>query len=448
MTAAVRWNSLQRLKFGRIVILGADALLLVAVIAGASVHRYAMKTVGKDTAPSIIAAQHIKSALADMDADAVNELLGAPIAMATADKAYEARRVEASKALIEAAKNITYGDAEQKPIETLQVGIGTYERLIQQARDLHQSGSPAVVAAYRDAAAVMDRTLLPAADALDAANNNESEKTYEGKSADSLLARWLVGFAGLLALGALGWTQLYITRLTRRMINPLLLAATFVTLAVTGFALLAMSSEQRHLKVAKEDSFASLHALWRARAVSYQANSDESRYLLDPAHAGEDQAAFFAKSDSLVRLPASVDLHSLLAREANGVKVEGFSGYLADELNNITFPGEREAAVTSLATWERYLAIDAAMRKLERDGQHAQAVALCLGASEGQSDWAFEQFDKALLATLDINQAAFDDAVAKGFAALNLLEIEAAVAAAAAAVLVFMGCAARIREYE
>ena len=35
------------------------------------------------------------------------------------------------------------------------------------------------------------------------------------------------------------------------------------------------------LKVAKEDAFDSVRALWLARAVAYDANSDGSRWLLD-----------------------------------------------------------------------------------------------------------------------------------------------------------------------
>jgi len=132
-----QWNTLQILQGSRAALIALDVLLLIAAIAGARVHRDAMKTVGKDSAPSIIAAQHIKSALADLDADAANELLGAPGAMSDAVKAYEARRVEAAEALIAAAENITYGESERTPIQSLQVGMGTYERLIQRARDLH-----------------------------------------------------------------------------------------------------------------------------------------------------------------------------------------------------------------------------------------------------------------------------------------------------------------------
>jgi HAMP domain-containing protein len=445
---AERWNTLEILKASRIALVVLDGLLVIAAIAGARVHRDAMKTVGKDSAPSIIAAQHIKSALADMDADAANELLGAPGTTSDAVKAYESRRVEAAKALIAAAENITYGESERTPIQSLQVGMGTYERLIQRARDLHERGDAKFAAAYRDGAKLMDETLLPAADALDTANNEVLERTYEGQSGNSAAARLFLGFTGWLLLGALVAVQVFLTRRTRRTLNPLLVAATLLAAGTLQYTMSAMATEQRQLKVAKEDAFTSIHALWRARAVSYWANSDESRYLLDQEHSAEYERGFFTKSALLAKLPSNIGIAEVASAERNATHVDGFSGYLADELNNITFPGEREAAVDTLLRYEDYLVVDQQIRQFERGGRRQQAVDLCTGAQVGQSDWAFDRFDKALGATLDINQNAFEEAVGKGLSVLDWLEIKASVAAAAIAVLLFLGLAARIREYE
>ncbi len=71
--ALQRMNTLQTLWAGLYLIWALDAMLLFAAITGVQVHRDAMKTVGKDTAPSIIAAQHIKTSMADMDANVANE---------------------------------------------------------------------------------------------------------------------------------------------------------------------------------------------------------------------------------------------------------------------------------------------------------------------------------------------------------------------------------------
>jgi hypothetical protein len=447
-SATSRWNTLQILIAVRIALILSTVLLLFAVLAGVAVHRGAMKTVGKDSAPSIIAAQHIKSALADMDADAINELLSPASAEAANFRAYESRRIEAAAALVSAAENITYGNSERAPIRTLQIGLGTYERLIQKARDLHASGSPNFLAAYRDAGAMMDGTLLPAADALDQANNSVLEESYESQSAKSFFARAAILTLGLLSLAAFAWSQIFLTARTRRTLNPLLLAATLLTLLLAGYTFVAMSREQSQLRIAKEDAFTSIHALWRARAVAYQANADESRYLLDPANAAADEQAFSNRAALLVTVPAGMTIDQIVAAAAAGHHVYGFNGYLAEELNNITFRGEREAANQALQSFARYLAIDAQLRALEQHGQHQQAIDLCLGTMPGESDWAFAQFDQAVDRTLTINQRAFDDAVQSGFSGLAGLELQACILAGIIATLTFVGLAPRLREYQ
>jgi hypothetical protein len=153
------------------------------LVVGARTHRAATKTVGRDTAPSIIAAQHIKTAMAGMDAAEAGALLGKPARIPQMLQTYEARRLEASKALIAAAENITYGDQERVPIQTIEVGLGNYAELAQRARDMHD------VAAYRQAADLADSKLYPAADALDKANRDALDRIYENQLSYSLATR-------------------------------------------------------------------------------------------------------------------------------------------------------------------------------------------------------------------------------------------------------------------
>jgi hypothetical protein len=293
----------------------------------------------------------------------------------------------------------------------------------------------------------MDRTLLPAADALDQANNRVLERTYASQSARSFAARAFVLLAGFGAILLLIAMQFFLSRRMRRLMNPLLLLATLLTFLLTLYAWHAMESERAQLKVAKEDAFTSIHALWQARALAYQAHGEESRYLLDPAHANEYEDAFSALSASLATLPTDRGRDQVLADLRRGTHVNNFTGFLADELNNITFPGEQAAAVASLATWEAYLDVDAKIGQFARAGQSRQAVELCLGDSAGQSNWAFDRFDQALLATLVINQKMFDASVEKGLSPLRGLEIATSIAAALIAICVWLGLAPRLREY-
>ena len=68
------------------------------------------------------------------------------------------------------------------------------------------------------------------------------------------------------------------------------------------------------------------------------------------------------------------------------------TGYLAAELNNITFPNRLVAAKETLQKFLDYLKIDQQIRDL-KDEQ--EAVELCFGTKPGQSNWAFKRFDAA-----------------------------------------------------
>ena len=448
-----RWHTLHLLQVGRTLILLLDALLFIAVVSATEAHRAALKTVGRDAAPSIIAAQHIKTAVAGMDVDVANELLNSPENSAPSLSNYDAERTDAATSLVTAAENITYGEAERGPIRTLQNGLAVYEDLAQRARDFHEDlkGADAkgdtALDAYRQAETMTDRSLLPAADDLDRANDAVLETTYRSESFWSAGSRFFILVAALALLFTLAVAQVMMSQRMHRTLNLPLLAATLLLAVVALRGISAVSSSHRDLKRAKEDAFTSIRALWRARATAYAANSEESRYLLDPAHAAAEERSFLGHAAALATEPADLSPEQLIAAEREGHRVDGFTGYLADELNNVTFHGEREAALETVAAWERYRALDGEIRRLEHAGQHARAVELCIGTQPGESDWAFARFDRALGRTLAINQGAFDAAVEDGFGDLRNLELLAGVAALVAAGLVLWGFAPRIREY-
>ena len=422
-----------------------DIVLLIALLNGGRIHRAGLQTVGKDTVPSIIAAQHIKSALADMDANAANELLAQGGEAAAAVQAYEARRQEALEALITAAQNITYGDNERGPILRIQLGLGTYEARIQRARDLRQEGNEGFVAAYGIAADLIDREILPAADALDGANLDVLERAYENQHRRSVAARGLIMATAVVVLAVLAWVQMLLTGRTHRLINVPLLLATCITVGVTYYSLRVLAQAQNDLKIAREDAFTSIHALWRARAVAYAANADESRYLLDRQNAPKHEQEFFAKRDTLAKLPEGATFQSVVRQ--GGTRVNGFTGYLADALNNITFPGEGEASLETLRRFGEYLRTNGQIRALERGGHQKEALALCTGTKPGESNWAFNQFDSALDRTLTINQNAFDGAIKNGFSILAPFDLQMSICAVLIGVLALLGLMQRIREY-
>ncbi|MGC2661976.1 MAG: hypothetical protein WA324_28785 [Bryobacteraceae bacterium] len=439
-------STFERFQWNLYFLLAFDALFLIAVLGAGYVHREALQTIGRNSAPSIIAAQHIKSAVAAIDANAADELLVKPMEGAAFRTNYVRARDEAGEGLIAAAENITYGDSERIPIDHLETGLGDYESAVQRAIDLHDRNDPAAIDAYQVAARIADDKLLPAADSLDDANLNVMERAYAvAKSRDSIV-RLAAMVAGFLLLAALIYVQGLISERTRRTLNLPLVVATLAAFLYMAFAYRALTTEANSLKIAKEDAFRSIHLLWQARANAYVARAHLSRYLLGGAEAEADSKAFLDAAGRVAALPVGETFDQVASQATDNRRVENFTGYLAEELRNITFYGELDAAQETLRTWGQTATMYGNVLALERTGQKAQAIKLCTGLDSTNSG-AFRRFDSSLGQTLDINQHAFDDAVNRGFAALSFFELTAFIAATLIAALCVLGVWQRLREY-
>lgn len=439
----------QILKRGMYATWGASLLLLVLSILGVQQQRQAIKTVGKDATPSIITAQRLKDAMAGMDANAASELLVPSGQNPDAVKGYEERHKAASERLVAAAENITFDKKERDPINTMQLGIGDYIAKIQQARDAHaRSDKRATLVAYRAAVEIMDKQLLPAADALDKVNFEELERSYKQQSMASSGALLFIAFSGVVTLAVLVVLQIFLSRRMRRTLNPMLLGASAIAFLFLAYTTMAFLSASRNLKVAKEDAFTSMHALRQARALVYGANSDESRYLLDPQFTANHERAFFDKIDKVAKIPQGTTFDNVIEASTQGQKVKGFTGYLADQLNNITFDGEREATVSNLRTLADYVTIDQKIRQLKQSGKLAEAIALCVGSNTGESNWAFQQFLAANQKSYDINTKAFDNSIKQGLQDVEGFEIKAVIVTIAIASLTLFGLRPRLKEYD
>ena len=141
----------------------------------------------------------------------------------------------------------------------------------------------------------MNVPLFEAADSLDEANFRLIEDAFETDRSIAAGTRDAVGGTGVILLGLLVWVQWDLAQRVRRLLNAGLLWASIIALALLSSASTHLSSSANDLYVAKHDAFESLYTLWRARAVAFAANADESKYLLqDDGRADED--SFFAKA--------------------------------------------------------------------------------------------------------------------------------------------------------
>ena len=442
-----KFTTPQRLKIGLYLSWGMSAVVLAMTIVSVQTQRYAIKTVGKDAAPSILTAQRIKDSLAGMDAEAVNDLLVKPTANQV-NPGYEERRQKFAERMVSATENITYGDEERKPIQTLQLVSQDYIAKLQQARDFHADGKETeAIAAYRSASEILDKTLLPAADELDRVNTDQLNIAYGQQSMMIGSLLFLIVISGGLLLAVLVGLQWFLSVRMKRVLNPALLAATVLAIAFLSTTLHSLAVASSTLKLARSDAFTSLHALRKVRSLMYGANADESRYLFDTNRAKQNEQAFFDKANQIAKVPAGETLQSIANSIGTFGSIQGISGFLGDEASNITFPGERDATAQLFLKLGTYLDIDRQIRQLQQSGNRQAAIALCTGTNLGQSNWAFNEFKKAHDTVYNINLTAFDGAIAKGFQELEGFEIKAPIVMLAIVLLVLFGLQPRLKEY-
>ena len=429
-----------RLKFARSATIVATVLFIGLSYLTYSDLRNAVQTVGRDTVPSIVAAEKIRATLADANSNAVNFFLAGEPDDGPSWTAYRREMDEVQNNLLVASQNITYGEEERAPILDMMTQLTSYERLIGQARGHRQGDFHADLDAAEQ---IMRNKILTAAFALDKANFDHLTTTYNahrsgfgGRSVPMIAS-------GVLLFGLLLSTQFFLAQRTRRTLNPGLAAATIALIACSIYAATVLPRAEASLKSAKEDAFDSIHALWQARATAFDANADESFYLLD--HGKSDKQAIWTKNfNDKATLLAEGDSEQLAQNTAAGAR---FKGYIGDELANITYPGEKEIATQMVQTWGAYLGIDRHIRELENTGKYKEALELNIGVKPDESNWAFGKFDEALGKTLDLNQHEFDLTIAHAFHLLAQFVYLLVLALVVIVVATVAGLKARLDEY-
>lgn len=447
-----KFNTPQILRSGLYAVWGASLLLLVFSIFGITSQRQTIKTVGKDAAPSILAAQQLRDSFADIDASLANELLldrtknQKELVQVFAN--FKKNQKKVADRLVAAAKNITYNE-EEKIIQILQLQGSEYFLKLQEARDYSKRGDRVgAVNIYQSAASIIDRDILPQAEQLDRVNSQELENTYSRQGIYNAVMSLFIALIGLIQIGILVIIQLYIYQRMRRIFNLPLLGASAIAILFLGYTLNSLISATANLKVAKEDAFDSIHSLRQARALSYMANADESRYLLDTANKDQHDRAFKTKIAKLATVPPGKSLKDIinsipLTSGEQKFQLSGFNGLYADELRNVTFPGELAGMVDTLTKLDEYLKIDTEIRQLFLGGKVAEAIALCTG----KSNVVFEEYKAANEKVRLINEKAFSSKIDAGFNNLNNFEIIACTSLGGIAILSLFGLRPRLAEY-
>ncbi len=436
--------------------LAVPAVLLLAALIALAVRdaQDGLRVIGHTAGPEVVATGDLYFALSDMDAQLANALLvgGEPSLAgrrAAALQRYDQRRDEADRALLQSARVAGNDATAQTTARTMLDALGRYERLAGQALLLdgqqhHTAGPPPaqVTALYRQAADVMKLEVLPNAYNLTLANGAKVRRTYEARRSAVLDGRIWVILAGLLLVGVLAGTQVFLTARFRRLVNPPLALATLGAVVLVAVSTATLSGEAARLREAKVDGFDAILALSRARAISTSADADQSRYLLDPGRADTYQQVYLDKSQTVLYVPAEnlEEYDTTLDRRIGGT---GFMGFLGTEAHHVTLPGQETALRKVLTAYDAMQHEDRGIRRLVAAGDRRDAITARLGAGTA----GFQRYDASLTALENLHQAAFQRAVRAGDGALRGWTAGLPTAAVVLIILVLAGVRPRLSEY-
>lgn len=237
---------------------------------------------------------------------------------------------------------------------------------------------------YTQATNVLHLRLLPGAQTLREASQERLDRAYAQKQTTQ---RW--GIAVALGLGAvllvmLLAMQVWMARRFRRTFNPALLIATILTIALAGPAAIVFALQGQKLGDAREQSLTPYLALSQARAVSYDAAADTSRYLISGGLAYYKQD-FAAKSACLTK--------------------GGACGPGGETIIGALPPGP------ALDRWAAYQRDNDKIIGLADAGKRNDAVAALTGIRRGDAAFDFSYFDDAVDQIATARKAAFDDSL-------------------------------------
>lgn len=447
------------------VAVAVPALALLGVLAVAvSQARDGLAQIGHRDGPVVVSTASLYFALSDMDAQVANVLLVADradlgINRPQALEIYERRRTEVAGYVQQTAALTGDDQAAGQRVRDLLNSLGRYESLAGQAilaanvPDARPGRPPlAALDLYRQATDLMHRDLLPTAQVLVDDNAQALENEYAAARASVTGSITWTAVLGIILLAVLAGLQVFLFRRHHRVVNPAVALATLVALAFVATGVSTLGTGRENLRAVKKDAFDSILALTQARAVSYDANADESRYLVDPDRAAQYEQAFADKSLRLARVDAA-GVHAYdaaLAGALDRYRAEhtvAFDGFYGKALRNITFVGEREAAGEMLARYQEYQRADRKIRALNTSGNLGEAIRFCVSFAPGDSNYLYDQYDQALGRFIGINQRAFEDSVRAGERNLSGWTWLPPAVLLGVMLLVFVGVRPRLSEY-
>jgi hypothetical protein len=412
----------------RLISLGVLACVALAWALGfyAVSHRQqGIRTVGTEVQPVVVESRSIQSLLSGADASAANSFLAGGVEPADQRARYLTNTRQAQDELAKAAAGGGASAKAQDAVRTIAESSATYVGLVESARANNRQGFPVGAGYLRRATALLNNTILPAADRLHEDSVLRLDAGYA--AAGGIAATVGVLVAAVVLFVALVAAQVFLRRRTNRVLNVGLAAATALSVLLIGWTLFSLVTEGSQVAAARDRADA-LNLLAQARVTAFRAKSDESFALIAR---GNGAAQYKAFNDAVAALGSPDSGKGLLAEAARRAAA-----------------GDEQASMNgAVAAFKSYLAAHATIANLDSNGASPQAITTALAAGPGTANGAFEAFDQAIQRVSVLTQQEFDGHIRSARGHITGLAIAISLAFLLVAVLVLYGFQRRIGEY-
>jgi len=339
-------------------------------------------------------------------------------------RSYKVALAQSGVAVAEITRAIGASPGRGPAVRRITRALPMYSGLMESARSNSRQGFPVGNAYLREASQTMRNVMLPSARDLYEIEAQSLTHGYRaGVSRGLLLA---AGLAGCALLAALAWTQLFLARATRRIVNPALALATVLLLGLAVWIGVAFAVQHDALAEAQRTGSDPVELLTATRILASRAQADES-IALAARGGGEGEKRLQDVDRGFQAVTRPIPGLLIHAADVSGTSVKSID-----------------------AAYRQYLAAHADVVTQVKRGLFDQAVTLAVqhGADGRPStDAAGDVLNRALEREAARAQARFEAATARADRALNGLSAAIPGLTAACLVLALFGVRRRLEEY-
>lgn len=421
-----RLRAIVRSTPGRLT--AAMAVLLVAGIAygataftGSAQAKSHVASVRTSSGPLTVTAQSLYRSLSDADATAAAAFLSAGADPPALRQRYLDDIASAGSSLAQISSGTAGSGAA---LNTLATQLPVYTGLIETARANNRLGYPVGSAYLREASSLMRATLLPAANDVYLAQTQRLKRDHNGGDGYPYVSVVL----GVVVLAGLVIAQRYVSRRTRRLVNPGLAAATLLVLAALIYQNAAWVNLHSHLHSAEANGSGQVELLAQARIAALQARADEALTLVARGSGGAFEQDF------------TTTMHRLVGVDGNG-------GLLATAASEATDPAVREDVDVAVANVHAWQQVHTTLRAHDDSGKYTAAVSEAIGTAPADASSRFAAIDGVLGDGIRVTDATFSDEATAAAGAAEAVGIVVIILTLLTLAGVAIGVQRRIAEY-